>query len=506
MAKKAIIANKQMSKKELFAYAFGLFGFQIIVGYLTSYQASFFNKIMGAEFAIVGTILLVCKLISAVFDPAIGNLIDRTKSKIGKLKPFMWYSIPALIIFTIIIFSPFKSLKTASDPVLYFYIFITYFLWCIAMTLGDIPSQAMSAVITTNNLERDGAITLSSTFKTVGLVMPAVIMPVVCWCVPGGNTPFSANAGGFNEMEYLMSAIACVVIGCGCFALIPIFNKERVVYHAEKNSLKEMGRAIKNNKYLMLIFFSYIFGFGRMGAVPIPTQTAGALLGDEGQSAIVGLSTAIGGMISMIVSPMLVKKFDERKTFIGMSAYHFVLSAICIAVSFTIGYDGWKIYIAYVLLFFRGLGCGAYYILPMLMIADAVDYYEFKTGKRTEGISYSVNSFAIKITMAMVTAVSLAFVGRSGYVSGMLLKDISRETQNWVYFAFAGFPGICYLLSCIPIFKYDLVGKKKQEMIEGLKVMRATAALATPDGVSIDASDLIPTSSDAPIESDDISK
>jgi len=477
--------KKVMKMSEIMAYSFGLFGFQMIVGFLTSYQAAFLDKTFGASFLAVAIIIPIAKMVSAFADPFIGNLIDKTDNKLGKLKPFMIYSLLPLAVMTILIFVPFSGLKEAfadNKVALYAYIAAFYILWCVAMTIGDIPSQAMSAVLTPHDDERRNVISLSNTFKTVGMVMPAVVMPIVTMMIPGGQFFLSGNP---EPWEYFAGAVAVTVIGLGCFSLIIFKNKERVPYKPEKTTLKDMGRALKDNKYLLIVFLTYMLGFGRMGAVAIPTQTAGALLGTESQSAIVGLSTAIGGMVSMVVTPILVKKFNEKRTFIGMSLFHFIMSAICMIVPYFTGFGelggtSWQIIVVYVLLFFRALGCGAYYIIPLLLIADAVDYYEWKKGRRTEGVSYAVNSLAIKVTMALAAGISLLFVYISKYSNTMLDANnnivVPFRTQYLVYFAFTGFPGIAYLLSCIPMIKYDLVGKKKQEMLEGLAQMRAENA------------------------------
>jgi len=485
--------NKVMKTSEVMAYSFGLFGFQMIVGFLSSYQAAFLDKTFGASFLAVAIIIPLAKVASAFADPFIGNLIDKTDNKLGKLKPFMIYSLLPLAIMTILIFTPFSGLKESFENnkvALYAYIAVFYILWCIAMTIGDIPSQAMSAVLTPYDNERRNVISLSNTFKTVGMVMPAVIMPIVTMMIPGGQFFLSGNP---EPWEYFAGAIAVTIIGLGCFCLIIFKNKERIPYKAEKTTIKDMGRALKDNKYLLLVFLTYMLGFGRMGAVAIPTQTAGALLGTESQSAIVGLSTAIGGMVSMIITPILVKKFNEKRTFIGMSLFHFVMSMICMIVAnFTgfgvLGGTSWQIILAYVLLFFRALGCGAYYIIPLLLIADAVDYYEWKHGKRTEGVSYAVNSLAIKISMALAAGGALLFVFLSGYSNTIVdannIITVDFKTQYIVYFAFTGFPGIAYLLSCIPMLKYDLVGKKKEEMLAALNEKRIAAGVIESDSVS----------------------
>ena len=149
MAEKAAAASnagatskKYMSFKEVAAYSLGLFGFQAIVGLLNSYQAEFDGSILGANVSVVAILILVAKIVSAVADPVVGNLIDRSKSKMGKFKSMIVYSIVPLLVFTAIVFVkvPFKGFG------LYVWIFLTYLVWSIAMTMGDVPSQGLSLI------------------------------------------------------------------------------------------------------------------------------------------------------------------------------------------------------------------------------------------------------------------------------------------------------------------------------------------------------------------------
>ena len=117
----------------------------------------------------------------------------------------------------------------------------------------------------------------------------------------------------------------------------------------------------------------------------------------------------------------------------------------------------------YFSLFLMGLQFASVNLMPMIMPADCVDYYEYETGKRMEGTAYSVLTLTNKICLALGTALGLVF------------GQISRCSDT-VPFAYAAVPGILSLLSAIPIFKYDIVGKKKQEISDALQARRTAAA------------------------------
>ncbi len=152
--------EKSMKFKEVLAYSLGLFGFQAIVGFLNSYQAGFYHAQMAANLAVVGILILVIKVVSAVFDPVVGNLIERGRSPKGKLRPFIAYSLLPLLIMTIVVFIPVPLTGFA----LYAYIFVTFLLWSLAMTLGDVPSQAIASVLTPDPTERTNVISIANTY------------------------------------------------------------------------------------------------------------------------------------------------------------------------------------------------------------------------------------------------------------------------------------------------------------------------------------------------------
>lgn len=477
-----ISTQKHMKFKEIAAYSLGLFGFQAIVGLLNSYQAEFDASILGADIAIVGILILVAKIISAVADPVVGNLVDRSKSKMGKFKSMIAYSIIPLLVFTAVIFVkvPFKGLG------LYAWIFVTYLIWSIAMTMGDVPSQGIAAALTPNPTERTNVVSISNTFKQIGFSACVVIVPIVCLIIPNGSKVFVKKGETDVPMissEYFWVAVLTAILGCVLFALIPIINKERVVTESnEKVTAKDMITALKDNKPLMLVIVSYFLGFGRQMAMGIQVQAANVLLGSQNLVAVLGIVTAVGSMISMALCPLLIKKLDEKKAYILLSVYGFAASIF----SFAIGHFWFQnpknivlTILFYASLFLIGLQFGAVTLMPMIMTADAVDYYEYKTGKRMEGTAYSILTLTIKVCLALGTALGLVFVQISGYAS--TLADITAgvegaafttKTKDIIFFAYTALPGVLALLSVFPMLKYDIVGDKKAEITKALAAKR----------------------------------
>ncbi len=459
--------KKVMSFKEIAGYSLGLFGFQAIVGFLNSYQAEFYHAQMAANLAVVGILILVVKVVSAVFDPVVGNLIERGKSPKGKLRPFILYSLAPLLVMTVVVFIRVPLTGFA----LYAYIFVTFLLWSMAMTLGDVPSQAIASVLTPNPTERTNVISIANTFKQVGFSAAAVLVPVVCLLVPGGSRVFGIPKGEkdapISSSEYFAVAVLVAVLGCLLFSLIYFWNKERVAYTSEKMSFREMFASLRENKPLILVIVSYFLGAGRQMAMAIQVQASNALLGSENYVLALGITTAIGSMISMALTPMLIKKLGEKAAYIALSVYGFIVSTLAFLV-YVFVTDNMVVMLAF--LFLVGLQFGAVTLMPMIMVTDCVDAEEYRTGKRREGPAFSVLTLTIKVCLAIGAALGLILVQASGYQAEA--AAVAPHTKNVIYFAYVAMPGIFSLLSVFPILKYDISGEKKKQIAEALAQRR----------------------------------
>lgn len=175
----------------------------------------------------------------------------------------------------------------------------------------------------------------------------------------------------------------------------------------------------------------------------------------------------------------------EKKVYLLMSFYGFGVSV----VSFIVGHfwflnpDNMMLTVLfYITLFLIGLQFAAVTLMPMIMTADCVDYYEYETGKRMEGAAYSVLTLTIKVCLALGTALGLVFIQFSGYsdtvsqITAGTVSGFSTKTKDIVFFAYTVMPGILALLSTIPMFKYDIEGKKKADISRALAERRGNKA------------------------------
>ena len=510
MGKKAKMLDPNAPKKiltpgNLWAYALGLMGINLAIGLVNSYQAEFFNKMLGANLMIIAAIILVSKFISIVADFVIGHLIDNAKFKSGKMRPWIMISAFPLAVVTMLSFAAFRFPDTQAGQVgMYIYITIICIFWNISMTLADIPSQGILALLSPDGNERNGAAGLGNTLKSVALACSGVFATVILMA-------FGKKA--LDTVTYLV--LAGVLCGLGLIFQVLMFfkTKENVKSEVQSTSFKEMFRELKTNKQILIVFLTYILGFGRNIALGIAVQATYILMRDgvdlsflsflgfsgrlygDGISWAIGITSAVSSMITIVFNAAINKKLGEKRYFIYAGFYGFVVALACTlaytlspAGSFARGFGAILIY-----QFVFGFAYGPNGFLPMVMTSDIVDYQEWKTGKRTEGAQFAILSLSNKLSNGLSVAIGIFLMGAIGfsaakantYIEGdvsQISEYITDSMQNKAWIIYFFLPGLCMLLSSILMFFYKIDEKTKVQMRAELAERRAKAAQETQEG------------------------
>lgn len=483
---------KILSSRSAFIYGLGILGVQLFIGYMNSFQMEFYNKMYsafdGKIFYAAAIIILAAKLISCLADPLIGSLIDRSHLKGGKMRPWILYSsVPIAVMTTVIfIYIPFKS-----RLFMYVYITLTTVLWNIAMSFADIPSQGILSLLSPVAEERNGAAGIANVFKSVGLAGAGVVVTVVMM-VLGAVYP----EGYPDKLYYFVTAVVFLVVGTALYLLIYFCNRETVKSTSSDTvSFKEMFTEIKTNKMMRIVFLTFILGFARTMPLGICVQVGGAVVGkvyfpglsellaggeplDPTSNAtwLIGLTGAVVSIIAVLIVPAMNKKFGEKKTFIFFGVYGGIVSTLTYIV-YALSPDGsairsglgalWFVWITQAII---SVMFAPNNLIPVIMTSDIVDYGEWKTGKRKEGICFAILSMSIKISNALAVAVGIFLIGVSGYIDGI---DVTLKMQNIVMLAYVLVPGISTFLGIVPMFFYKIDDKVKEEMRPALEKIRA---------------------------------
>ena len=320
--------KKTLTFGKMLSYGIGIFGIQMLVGYINSYQSQFYTSVLSADLTKCAVIILIAKIISSLADPLIGNLIDASHFKSGKMRPFVAVSIVPFALITTLMFT---AINFPSDLLKYAYITVTSVLWNVIMSLADIPSQGMLAVLSPSAEEKNSAAGISNMMKSIGLIVPGLIVPVVCMLT---------DSAVITKKEYFITAVIVAAVAIA-FTLIMLKNTKEVIKSApQKMHLKTMFGELVSNRHLMIIFLINMLGFGRNMAVTIGVQAAAVVfdtvhitlgglsitLAGENLSIALGIGSAVTSFLSILLVPFVTKKLGIKKTFIIFGIYGAVVS------------------------------------------------------------------------------------------------------------------------------------------------------------------------------------
>lgn len=489
--------KKYLTMRERICFTLGAFGRSGIYTLMSMFTLVFFQNGAGLTLGQGTTIILIGRIFDAINDPMMGMIVDRTKSRWGKMRPYLLFSPVPIAITTILLFTaPFEDGSTAA----FVWALVTYILWGVAFTVQDVPFWGLSSVITPLESERTSFISTARLGSTFGGILPALLVPIL----------YQSNLG-YNK-GFFISALLFALLGCGLSILIFFVSKERVPKMDHTPSFKETFVVLGKDKLLIIVIFAAVLGSTMVTAnqcadyignyLIIQNYTdfskifdaAGNLLPNVDAAAaydfwiprgtiVTTLTVAIGvGMVpAMALFPVLRKKLSLKQIYIGSAAFGFIVHALCYLV-FSGDVTNISIILLWVFLFLMGLPLGIYNVITYALIADAVDYMEWKTGERHEGVCFSFQTFLSKVNAAIATFVFGQILGRSDFkavdkslvdVAGrQIFFEQSLDTQKMLLALVTIVPAVGFFLTIIPMLFNDFTGKTKEKAQKELEDAR----------------------------------
>lgn len=453
---------KYLTTKERLSFTVAAFGRSGIYTLMSMFVLRFFTDAVGISSIAAGYIILAGRIFDAANDPLMGFIVDRTRSKWGKMRPYLLYSPIPIAITTILLFTApdFQSM-TAKVA----YAAVTYILWGIAFTIQDVPFWGLSAVITPDENERTSFISTARLGSTAGGILPTLILPI-----------FIADSAFGLTKGFFIGAVIFAVLGAALSSLAFFNTTERVEnVQKEKFTFKETVSLIVHNKVLLIVVASAILGSTMVMANVSASYIYNYLIEDSGiipqGILLTAMTVAIGaGMIPpMIFLPMLRKKFDLKTIYIFSSLFG-IISHVAL---WFFGYS--NIYVLLVCFVFMGIPLGVYNVITYALIADSVDYIEWKTGKRSEGICFAFQTFLSKVTAGIATFATSVVLTVTEFKQPIndIVQQQSELTKNGLFFMITLLPAIGFALTIIPMLFNDYTGENKKSIQRELAERRA---------------------------------
>lgn len=467
--------TKYLSRKEKLSFTVAAFGRSGIYTIMTMFYMVFLVDVVFQGMKNAGvtasSIILAGRIFDAANDPIMGMIVDRTRTKWGKMRPYLLFSPVPIAITTVLLF---WVPGFASDGAKIAYAAVTYILWGVMFTIQDVPFWGLSAVITPNEQERTSFLSTARLGSTFGGILPSLLIPVL------RNSTLGLKNG------YLVGATIFALLGAALSSLAFFNTKERVEQSEKTPSLKESVQMVAKNKVLLIVIMAAILGSTMVIANISADYISNYLILQNGNNGFVPkgtvlttLTIAIGvGMVpAMAVFPLLRKKFSLKQIYIGSSLFGVIAHMACYLV-FVGNVEHINLYLLWVCLFFMGFPLGIYNVITYALIADSVDYIEWKTGKRSEGVCFAFQTFLSKVTAGIAGVATGIVLDKGGYIEPdptqldamgkQILATQSPDTLKWLLFMVTVLPAIGFALTIIPMLFNDYTGKKKDQIQQEL--------------------------------------
>ena len=461
-----------------------------------SFLSLFFVKVFGIPPGAVATMLLVLGIWDTVNDPIMGGIVDKTHTRYGKLRPYLLFVPVPLAVSTILFWGgPLLLQNTRELTVKIVYMYLSYLIWEFFYTLGDVPYWSMSAAMSPSPSDRTRAIATARFLSGgIGGIATVVLLPVM---IDLSNT--HKIGWSLREVFAFCGVISAAFI-LGLFSLAGLFVKERVVQQVEEASFFDAFRFIGRNKPLLLIILGNVLGTVSSIAGVFGAFYYTEVLNLMSWSSVVSLIGGIGGIAGMATIVLIKKRFDNRQLII----INKVVPALLGTLAFFFGvrrYDVW--YVVIPIIAVKNLLSGVFdaynSVVSTEMIGDTVDYMEWKTGTRNEGMAFSVLTFVGKMQGRLSTSLGTALLPMIGYyVTEQLLPDgtvetvsnctqaFGRPTEFWLWAFFTIVPAVTGLLAVIPYHFYELKGDRLREIRKEMEQRREALAAEAPAGGATD--------------------
>lgn len=439
MAQQYSLNFKKLSER--LAYGFGDFGCNIIYTAMSAFLLFYYTDYAGVSAFAVGTIMMVSRLFDGVSDIIMGVIVDRTKSKYGKARPWILRMCIPFAISGVLLFS--VPTSWAETPKL-IYVFITYNLVStVVYTAINVPYSALNALMTQNPYERSVLSIFRNLLATAGtLTINIFTLPLVEF--------FGNNALAWTKTFFIFGIVAIIAFLYTFWGTSERVKSVAQLQSTENNDVPVLVgiKALFKNKYwimmtgmLALFFLMYAINGGST------VYYAKDILGDKN---LVGTINGIFNIVQicgMFFIAMMIKKFGKRNIF----ALGLVLDIIGMLI---LNYSNGAMSLIIISSVIRGLGnaCGG--ATMWAMVSDTIDYGEWKTGYRTEGLVNSACSFGWKIGNGIGSALLGLILEAGGYVGTAITQT---ETALFsIEICFIWIPIAIYVIGLIIMSFYHL--------------------------------------------------
>jgi glucuronide carrier protein len=441
---------KKLSKLSIAGYGAGDAANNLAFTTATMFLLVYYTDVAGISAAAAGTLLLVVRIFDAFADVFAGRVVDRAFSKrFGKFRPFIMFGSIPLLLLSVATF----SVPQIGESGTLLYAYVTYAALGLAYSLVNIPYGSLAGAMTQDPGERAklGSARMIGA-ALVGSSLGIFVAPLV---KPGADLQ-----GMFTGIT-----LAFVVIGAALYFFTVLTAKERVYRAVPNVTLKQSMDTLKSNKpLLMLCLSSFLFLSGYLALTSVQLYYLRDVLGRLDLYPVLSILQLVLTFVLAAIMPRLVRAVGKKNVYVYAAAISVVGGVIIFLTPGSqtlIGFSGLVISL---------VGVMAVSIVVWALEADTVEYGEWKTGVRTEGITYALFSFTRKTGQAVGGALAAYALALSGYKSGAVQ---TAEAAQGIQMAAGAIPAVLTILALLVMTKYKLTDALHAEILADIRARRA---------------------------------
>ncbi len=384
--------EKNDDRRNRFCFGLGTIGRDMFYTMVSMYIIVYITEVLNVPDSTLGmmtAVLLVLKIFDAFNDPMMGLVIDNTKSRFGKFKP--WMLLGAIIggVCMVLMF-----LDLGLTGIAYVAVFaVIYLIWDVFYGLNDIAYWSMMPALSTDQKQREKIGSFARICADVGL------FAVVVGIVPITNA--LSEAAGSARLGWFIFAVIIAILMLLFQTVTLIFVKERKGYfkQEENTSIREMFRVLFKNDQLMWVAISMsLFMIGYCTTTSFGLHFFKYAYGDENMYSMFALVLGVSQLSALGVFTWLRKRFTRRRLYTGAT----ILVVSGYMLFFFAPMDMAYIGVAGVLIF---VGEAFMQMITLMSLADSIEYGQWKMGKRNESVTFSVQPFINKLGAAIANGV-----------------------------------------------------------------------------------------------------